>query len=653
MCGFVVILNRDPQRPVDEALLGRMTDALSHRGPDDRALELRGHVGFGFRRLSIQDLSEAGRQPMSRAGRTLVFNGEIYDFQARRRELEGQGERFSGRSDAEVLLASLVREGVEPALKRARGMFALATWDGARLTLARDRAGQKPLYVWQGPERVVAASELKALLVDPALERRLDPAALAGYLTFLTVPEPHAVIAGVEKLTPGTYLELDRAGREVRRSRYWDPLELSARSAPRESLAAAGARLRGHLEQAIRTHLVADVPVGAFLSGGIDSAGVAALAQAELRRRGEGPLKTFCVAFRGSPLDESELAARTARALGTEHRRIDVTPRLGDDLPGIAWHLDEPFGMASSAAIYYLARETRRHVTVALSGDAADEIFGGYPWRHAWLTPHQLVGRVPRLVRRALGRLAPGHGQDLGGPDGGGVTGRRARALKWLGALGREDAGIYADLMCGFRRGEVAALLDPELARGAGSPTARFEAAFQALPRGDGVQRGLLAELQTTLCHEMLAKVDRMSMAFGLEVRLPYLDDEVLAAALALPSRHKVGARLGKRALRAALAPLLPAEVFQRPKRGFTVPLGEWFRGPLRELAEDALGSLGRRGFLREAAVRGVLAQHLRGPYDRGAQVYALVALETWCRAYLDRPEVARAPARAAQLSER
>ncbi|HBP23438.1 MAG TPA: hypothetical protein DEA08_37380, partial [Planctomycetes bacterium] len=215
---------------------------------------------------------------------------------------------------------------------------------------------------------------------------------------------------------------------------------------------------------------------------------------------------------------------------------------------------------------------------------------------------------------------------------------------KWLGALRREDAGIYADLMCGFRRGEVGALLDPELALESFSATERFEAAFRALPRGDGVQRGLLAEFQTTLCHEMLAKVDRMSMAFGLEVRLPYLDDEVLATALALPSKHKVGARLGKRALRAALAPLLPAEVFQRPKRGFSVPLGEWFRGPLRELAEDALLSLGRRGFLREAAVRSVLERHLRGPYDRGDQVYALVALETWCRTYLDRTEVDRSP---------
>ncbi|MGE0710970.1 MAG: asparagine synthase (glutamine-hydrolyzing) [Planctomycetota bacterium] len=652
MCGFVVVLNRDPALPVDGRLLERMTATLAHRGPDDQACVIEGNLGIGFRRLAVQDLSPAGRQPMRRGPLTLAMNGEVYNFQAERARLAAAGEVFRGRSDAEVLLAMLARDGVDEALRRAQGMLALALWDAGRgtLTLARDRLGQKPLYLWRGPERVVAASELKALLVDPTLERRIDPRSLASYLTFHTVPEPLGTLEGVEKLEPGTLLELDRTGAERRRRAYFDPAALieAGDRGPWQGMRGAARELRERLRGAVASHLVADVPVGAFLSGGLDSAGVAALAQEALRAAGGPPLQTFCVAFRGSPLDESLAAADTARALGTEHHQVEVTPSLAEALPRIAWHLDEPFGIGAAAATYYLSRETRARVTVALSGDGADELFGGYSWRHGLLAPHQVLSRLPARARGALARLAPaGAGQDLGGPDGGGARDLRQRVAKWLGALGRDDAAIYADLMCGFRRGEVEALLTPELYAAAvreGSPTARFERAFRELREGDCVRRGLFAEQRTTLSHEMLAKVDRMSMAWGLEVRAPYLDDGVLALALALPSRLKVGARVGKRVLRRALAPLLPPAVLRRPKRGFALPLGDWFRGPLLPLARASIASLAARGLLVEEAAARILERHLRGPEDRGGQVYALVALEAWCAAVLDRVEVARPP---------
>jgi asparagine synthase (glutamine-hydrolysing) len=644
VCGFVVIIERDPSAVVDRDLLESATACLRHRGPDAVGIEVVGNVGFGFRRLAVIDPGPGGAQPMRGAGRVLVYNGELYGYREQRERLSREGVDLLGRSDTEVLLHTLARGPAPEVLPRLRGMFAFACWDTERrrLLVARDRLGQKPLYVWQGPQRTIVASELKAILADPSAPRELDPAALNAYLTFFTIPEPLSILPGVEKVPPATWLELDEVGREVSRGDYWDPADQVA-SAQIDRREAAEELLR-RLRRSIELHLVADVPVGAFLSGGLDSAGVVALASEARRRAGSPPLDTFSVAFRGSPLDESQAAAQTASALGTRHHQIDVTPDLLGDLPTIAWHLDEPFGVASAAATYYLARAAREHVTVALSGDGADELFGGYPWRHARLAPNQLVAGIPARARRLLARFAPpGAGEDLGGPDSGGSQDLRGRVVKWLGALGREDASIYADLLRGFRRVDVQRLLSPEVLRAAGTAeTSRFERFFAEPVRGDGVTRSLYAETRTTLCHEMLAKVDRMSMAWGLEVRVPYLDEDVVAAALAFPSRVKVGPRTGKQVLRRALAPLLPTHALRGPKRGFTVPVGSWVRDQLLGEARAQLESLGRRGFLRAGAPGEVLERHLKGPHDRGGQVFALLALEAWCRVYLDGTRTSR-----------
>jgi asparagine synthase (glutamine-hydrolysing) len=646
MCGFVVILNRDPAEPVDATDLAAATGTLTHRGPDDAGTWVSGSVGFGFRRLAVQDLTPAGHQPMTLDGHVLAYNGELYEFPRLRRELEAEQTPLRSRGDTEVLLHLLARRGLTEALRDLRGMYALAWWDAGRrtLSLARDPLGQKPLYLWRGPRRVVVASELKAILALPDAPRSLDPWALDAYLALGTIPEPLSAVRGVEKLAPGTFLELDARGGIARRGAHWDPLPHLARAVGRPTgrghLARAADDLRDQLRRAVRSHLVADVPVGAFLSGGLDSAGVAALAAEARRQAGAPPLHTFSVGFAGSGLDESVDAARTASHLGTEHHAIAVTPDLAGDLPRVAWHLDEPFGVASAAATWYLARAAREHVTVALSGDGADELFGGYPWRHARLSPGQVVASLPGPARRLLARFAPpGAGEDLGGPDSGGAHDLKGRLGKWLGALGREDGAIHADLMRVFREAEVRELLHPDLLAERGPTslaTQSVERAFAAPEGADGLARALYAEARTTLCHEMLAKVDRTTMAASLEVRVPYLDLGVVEAALACPSAFKVGPRTGKRVLRRALAPLLPTAVLRGRKRGFSVPVGEWFRGPLQGWAREHLDALGRRGVLAEGAPARVLDRHLAGPHARGDQVFCLVALEAWCRVFLD-----------------
>lgn len=632
MCGFVLILNRDPAQPVDAAALERMTRVLAHRGPDAERVWTAGPLGIGFRRLAVQDTSAAGMQPkVLPDGRALAFNGELYNFRELRAELEREGAPLASHGDTEVLLQLLARRGVDATLERVEGMYAWAWWDApaARLTLVRDRWGQKPLYVWRGPERVVVASELKAIAEDPDLARELDPEALEAYLTFGTIPEPLCALKGVEKLPPGSLLELDRYGFVVRREATWDPRTYLLSPGHSLGLPQATARLREALEGAVERQLVADVEVGAFLSGGLDSGVVTALAAGIRRRQGAPPLKTFTVSFRGSALDEADLAAHTAAHVGSVHRRVDVTPDLVGDLERIAWHLDEPFGVASAAATYYLARAAKQDVTVALSGDGADELLGGYPWRHGWLAPNQALTLAPSWARGLARAWSSGAGNDLGGADGGGEPGLWGRARTWWSALARPEGEVFADLVRVFRRADVARLL---AVPPGGAPTARLERIYREPVGVDAVTRTLYAESRTTLSHEMLAKVDRMSMASGLEVRVPFLDEGVSRVALGLPTRTKVGWRVGKRVVRELAAELLPDAVRAAPKRGFTVPVGDWLReGAPLAFAREALASLERRRFMADGAATALLERHLAGPVDRGGQVYALLALEAWC----------------------
>lgn len=631
MCGIAGIY-RPAGAPVDAVELRAMAGALAHRGPDHEGFHHDRGIGLAHRRLAILDLSPAGHQPMSNEDGTLwlVYNGQLFGFDPLRTRLEQRGHRFRSRTDTEVIVHLYEEEG-EDLLSSIDGMFAFALWDAGRrrLLLARDRLGIKPLfYVRQGPD-LAFASELKALLALPWVSREISAPGLVQYLYQSSVPGDLSIVEGARKLGPGEYLIAE--GGALRTGRYWaGPPAEDERAEPFE---AAAAGLRSRLDAAVRSHLVADVPVGTFLSGGLDSTAVTRAARAAVG----GPLHTFSVRFDGPRgVDESPLARRVAERLGTIHHELRLGPEAASALPEVARHADEPFAVSSALALHHVSRLAREHVKVVLTGDGADETLGGYPWRHEPEgSPRPLLrGLAITLVRSVRGARAgpPGLGAELRG---------RLRRM-------REPGERYAEIVSAFVPEEMGALLAPDLAELAARAWAEnpVRRAYEREPAGDEVNRRLRTDLRTTLVDEMLAKVDRMTMAWGLEARVPFLDRSLVEWTFRQPGRYKVRGGLGKRLLRRALADL-PA-VARRAKHGFDVPLGSWLRGPLRPLMLDTLSpaAVRRRGLFRPEAVEALLSAHLNGRGDHTRKVFTLMALETW----LDQLAAARETAEATAL---
>ena len=614
MCGIAGILRSGA--PADAGELRAMARALAHRGPDDEGFHHDGGLGLAHRRLAILDLSPAGRQPMSNEDGTvwLVYNGQLFAFDALRARLEERGHRFRSRTDTEIIV-HLYEEDRDGLLSSIDGMFAFALWDARRrrLLLARDRLGIKPLfYARRGPD-LAFASELKGLLALPWVPREISPAALVHYLYQSSVPGELSIVEGVRKLGPGEYLIAEEG--TLRTGRYWPgPPAEDDRPEPFET-AAEGFRAR--LDAAVRSHLVADVPVGTFLSGGLDSTAVTRAARDALG----APLHTFSVRFDGPRgVDESPVARAVAAWLGTIHHELRLGPEAASALPDVARTADEPFAVSSALALHHLARLAREHVKVVLTGDGADETLGGYPWRHEPEgSPRTLLrGLGMTLARSVRGARAgaPGLGTELGG---------RLRRM-------REPAERYAEIVSAFIPEEMEALLDPGLAELAASAWAEnpVRRAYEHERDGDEVNRRLRADLRTTLVDEMLAKVDHMTMAWGLEARVPFLDRALVEWTFRQPGSYKVRGGQGKRLLRRALAEL-PA-VAGRRKHGFDVPLGAWLRGPLRPLMLDALSpdAVRRRGLFRPDAVEALVSAHLGGRGDQTRKIFTLMALETW-----------------------
>jgi asparagine synthase (glutamine-hydrolysing) len=624
MCGVAGIF-RAEGAPVDAGELRAMAAALAHRGPDDEGFHREDGIGLAHRRLAILDLSPAGRQPMSNEDGTvwLAYNGQLYGFEPLRQELEQRGHRFRSRTDTEVIV-HLYEEHGERLLESIDGMFAFALWDSRRrrLLLARDRLGIKPLFYARRGGDLAFASELKALLALPWLPREPSVPALVQYLYQSSVPGGLSAVEGVSKLAPGEYLVAEEG--TLRRGRYW-PGPPTEDERP-EPFAAAAEGFRERLDAAVRSHLVADVPVGTFLSGGLDSTAVTRAARAALG----GPLHSFSVRFDGpAGVDESAQARSMAERLGTIHHELRLGPEAAAALPDVVRHADEPFGVSSALALHHLARLAREHVKVVLTGDGADETLGGYPWRHEPETsPRPLVrGLAMTLARSVRGARAgpPGLGSELGG---------RLRRMRAPGER-------YAEIVSGFIPEEMEALLVPDLA---GLATRAWSdhpvrRAYELEPAGDEVNRRLRADLRTTLVDEMLTKVDRATMAWGLEARVPFLDRALVEWAFRQPGRYKVRGGRGKRLLRRALADL--PDVARRPKHGFDVPLGAWLRGPLRPLMQDALSpaAVRRRGLFRPEAVEALVSAHLRGRGDYARKIFTLMALESWLDQLSARPE--------------
>ena len=601
MCGIAGRL--DPRRRLGEVelrtVLEAMTATIHHRGPDDGGVEVdaAGGVALGARRLAIVDLSEAGHQPMaSPDGRhLLVYNGELYNADELRGDLRAAGWSFRGHSDTEVLLGAIATWGAREAAERAVGMFAFGAWDGhaRRLVLGRDRFGEKPLYYgWQdGVLRF--GSELRVLLADPAFQPAIDRDALVLLMRHTYIPAPHSVYESVRKLPPASLLTwTPEAGERV--EPYWSVTEV-ARASQRHPYASAeevDAELAPVLRETVRRRLVADVPLGAFLSGGIDSSLVVALMQ----EHHAGPVKTFTIGFPDERFDEAPFAREVARVLGTDHTEQEVTPEEAlAVIPGLPEIYDEPFADQSQIPTFLLAALARRDVTVALSGDGGDELFGGY-WHHLRGIDAQPGDRVPGPLRAPLGRLLARFA----------APAPRRRHLDGLASWADPTAVI----------------------RGGSWPASAFTEWERRTPFADPLDAMMALDTATFLPDDVLVKMDRATMAVSLEGRAPYLDPEVAAVAWRIPPEQRMGESGGKQPLRRLLRRYVPEELFERPKMGFNVPIDAWLRGPLRPWGEDLLSSVDD-DLLDRTLVRAEWDRHQAGE-DHAYRLWPVLVLQSW-----------------------
>jgi asparagine synthase (glutamine-hydrolysing) len=606
-------------------------DTLAHRGPDDRGSWLGERAFLGARRLSVVD-PEGGAQPMwSPGGETcIVYNGELYNAAELRRELGGW--EFRTRCDTEVVLAAHARWGAG-CVKRFNGMFAFAIWDERTrgLVLARDRVGEKPLYVYRDAERWVFASEIKAIVANPAVPRRLSRRGLANYLAFGHAVAPETMFAGIEKVLPGHLLEV--CDGRVRGERYWDVPEAPPGAAT-ASFDEWSERVLELLDDSVRRRLVADVPVGAFLSGGVDSAAVTAL----MARHASGPVRTFTLGFEGGgAFSELAEARRVAERLGTDHHEVEVGAGAVEEvLPQLVHHYDEPFGDPAALPLHLLSRFARPHVTVALTGDGGDELFGGYR-RYVADQVAPLYSRLPAAVTRAA---VPALVERM----------PRLRRLKRAAATLpiRDAAARYPGWLRVFTPEMQRELLKPALAASAGEhdPSSGYAGLFEAAagagtgPRGDHLNRLMYADVKTWLPDTYLEKTDKATMASGLEARIPLIDHRLVELAFQVPARHKVRGLATKRVLKQALRGVVPDEVLRRRKHGFAVPIDRWLRGELRGLVQDVLTDerTRARDYFDPAAVDRLLTEHTTGRHARHDPLWLLLNFELWHREYLDVP---------------
>ena len=639
MCGIAGFWSfGTPPRPQDMLrTAAAMSSAIAHRGPygDGTWLDEGSGLALTHRRLAIIDLSPHGAQPMlSPDGRfVLAFNGEIYNYHDLRRELAAAGEKFLGASDTEVLLVACIRWGVKQAAARCNGMFAFALWDRLQrqLSLVRDPVGIKPLYWTIMGGELIFGSELKSLRQHPRFVPAMDWQAAAGFFRFAYVPGPATIYRGVNKLQPGTVLTLEASG-ETRSETFWSMEEMLAGAASPEVMSdnEAVRRLEALLSEAVRRQLVADVPVGVFLSGGIDSSLVTALAQAN----SDQPIRSFSIGFHDDEHDEAQHAAAVARHLGTEHNELYVDAAMARDvLPRLPDIYDEPFGDSSQIPTHLVCALTRQHVKAVLSGDGGDELFGGYNrYRHALrLTRLHAVlpARMRDLGAAALRRMPAPALDRLGSALGLRRVGSRLRKAGTLLAMGGEDA-LYQALMSQWG-GEDCPIAD---------------VVEHAGPFQDGGLRGRVPEFlrrmqvldaMTYLPDDILVKVDRASMAVALEARVPLLDVKVVQLAGQLTRAQRLSGDTGKWALRQVLYRYVPQGLVDRPKMGFGVPVGEWMRGPLRDWCEDLLSerSLAEAG-LRPGLIRERWAQHMSCATDWRYHLWTVLMFVSWRRRWMD-----------------
>lgn len=625
MCGIAGIVRAD-EAPVDRSLLERMNEAIRHRGPDEDGFYFDAGVGLAMRRLAIIDL-KTGQQPIHNRDRTkwLIFNGEIYNYRELREKLEKLGHKFYTNSDTEAVIAAYDQYGTD-CPKHLRGMFAFAIWDeqDRSLFLARDRVGKKPLLYAQTSNQLIFASEFSALVLHPDVSRDVDFEAIHHYLSFICVPAPLTAYRAIRKLEAGHWL-LWRDG-EIKIERYWQ-LDFSNKLSISET--EAGDRAVELLREAVRIRLMSEVPLGAFLSGGIDSSAVVALMAEESSEQ----VKTFSIGFEEQDFSELHHARRVAEYVGADHHEFVVRPDAMEVLPMLVEHYGEPFADSSAIPSYYVSRETRRYVTVALNGDGGDECFAGYQ-RYAAMSLAQTYASLPRAVRSSVGGMVnavPGF-QTRPGPV------RKAkrfvaaaalspveRYLRWISAFDEiAKLNLYSD---SFRH-ETAKF-----------NTAGIIAPWFARANGAGiVDAALLTDTMTYLPNDLLVKMDIASMSVSLEARSPFLDHHLMEFAASLPEKMKLRRLTTKYLLKRILKKMVPAENLTRTKMGFGVPIGYWFRGAMQPFLRQTLLSdkALARGLFKPERVRRIVDDHVEGKSDHSHRLWSLLMLELWFERFID-----------------
>lgn len=628
MCGIAGVLYRDPQRQADPAVLRAMSVAIAHRGPDAEGRFSEPGIALVHRRLSIIDLA-GGDQPIGNEDGSIqvIFNGEIYNYRQLRETLRSKGHRFRTQSDTEVLVHLYEQEG-EDFVLRLRGMFAIALWDRSRrqLLLARDRVGLKPLYVYRDAEKLLFGSELKAILAHPGVDRAIDPAAVEDYLALGMIPADRAIFRAVRKLPPAHVVTVRADALDRSPRRYW---QFHAAPDPKPSLAEWQEALQAKIAETVKAHQVADVPVGAFLSGGLDSS-VMVATQAELS---DTPVQTFSIGFYEARFSELPFARQVAQQYGTQHTEEIITPEAAGALDDLIHYYDEPFADSSAIPTLWVSRLARRSVKVVISGDGGDEAFGGYTryahdLREAWLRR-----RLPRRLRVGaigpIGRLWPKADW----------LPRVLRAKTLLTNLSLDDAAAYANTVSLCRlpirrrllAGDLAAELDTY------RPEQLIRQHYAAAPPDDPLAGMITADVNTLLPDDFLVKVDRASMSCGLEVRPPLVDHELLELAARIPSEYKVRGGQTKWILKQTYQHRLPAGLAWRAKHGFEIPIDAWLRGPLAEMFRAAV--LDPRspagGLVSQTTARKLFEAHRRGLGRHGHVLWSLLVLARWAERYL------------------
>ncbi len=618
MCGICGIVEYKRKSDIPQEIVRRMNQTMIHRGPDDGGVFVGPGVGLGHRRLSIIDLA-GGHQPMSNEDGTVwvLLNGEIYNYPELRTELLQRGHKFATKSDTEAIV-HLYEDLAEECFARLRGMFSIAVWDSRsrKLVLARDRVGKKPLFYAADRERILFGSELKALLEGDSLSRKMDEQALSDYFSLGYIPAPKTIYRSVRKVMPGHYLVASADG--VRETSYWD---LSFANVQQRSEEEWGEQLRHELCEATRIRLMSDVPLGAFLSGGIDSSSVVAMMSRLMKRA----VTTCSIGFQEEKYNESKYARQVSALFLTDHHQETVEPNAIDIIDKLAWHFDEPFADSSAIPTYYVSKIARSQVTVALGGDGGDETFAGYRRYKLDHYENRLRRYAPAALRRSIfGRLGRWYPAMAWAP-------RIFRAKATFESLSRSPLEGYFNSISYFRPGDKARLFTADFRAQLGNYDSLdlFRRYYDQADTDDPLSKIQYVDVKTYLTDDILTKVDRASMAVSLEVRAPLLDHKLLEFAASIPSSLKLRNGVGKYILKKSLEPVLPRDILYRPKQGFAIPLDTWFRRELKQMAQSIIIET-EDGILDRNFLLTIWNQHQERIYDRSALLWSVLMFRKW-----------------------